>query len=129
MFELRKFLDRSFLISVRESFIALLPFILVNSLLSLIIALLSTWAPEWQTTAIFYGLTFFSVQLAKVFPLLALISLSFHFAKYLQLSAIVVCSISFSVLLAMHVPTTGEALNIDYVYAVLGDPRVVVLPI
>ncbi|MFB2813688.1 hypothetical protein ACE014_07535 [Shewanella xiamenensis] len=129
MFELRNFLDRSFLISVRESFIALLPFILVNSLLSLVIALLSSWIPEWQTTAFFYGLTFFSVQLAKIFPLLALISLSFHFAKYLQLSAIVVCSISFSILLALHVPTTEEVLSIDYVDVVLGDPRVVLLPI
>lgn len=78
---------------------------------------------------IFYGLTFFSVQLAKIFPLLALISLSFHFAKYLQLSAIVVCSISFSILLALHVPTTEEVLSIDYVDVVLGDPRVVLLPI
>ena len=129
MFELRNFLDRSFLISVRESFIALLPFILVNSLLSLVIALLSSCIPEWQTTAFFYGLTFFSVQLAKIFPLLALISLSFHFAKYLQLSAIVVCSISFSILLALHVPTTEEVLSIDYVDVVLGDPRVVLLPI
>ena len=93
MYELRKFLDRSFLISVRESFIALLPFILINSLLSLIIALLSVWTPEWQTSAIFNGLTFFSGQLAKIFPLLALISLSFHFAKYLQLSAIVILSL------------------------------------
>lgn len=129
MYELRKFLDRSFLISVRESFIALLPFILINSLLSLIIALLSVWTPEWQTSAIFNGLTFFSVQLAKIFPLLALISLSFHFAKYLQLSAIVICSISLSVLLALHVPTTGEAASIDFVNAVLSDPRLVLLPI
>lgn len=129
MFELRKFLDRSFLISIRESFIALLPFILVNSFLSLIIALLDVWTSEWTSTAVAHGLMFFSAQLGVVFPLLALISLSFHFAKYLQLSAIVVCSISLSILLALHVPTSGVGLNIAYVYAVLGDPRIALLPI
>lgn len=128
-FELRQFLDRSFLISIRESFIALLPFILINSFLSLIIALLDISIPTWQGSAFHQGISFFSVQLSKIFPLLALISLSFHFAKYLQLSAIVVCSLSLSILLAINAQDTGNVFNLDYVRAILADPRIAVLPI
>lgn len=130
MLELRKLLDKSFLISVRESFIALLPFILVNSFLSLIIALVDLWAPtSWLSSSAYHGLVFFSAQLSRIFPLLALISLSFHFSKYLQQSAIVVCSLSLGILLALHVPTEGGALNTTYVENILGDPRLVILPI
>lgn len=66
-FELRQFLDRSFLISIRESFIALLPFILINSFLSLIIALLDIGMPTWQGSAFHQGISFFRCNFQRFF--------------------------------------------------------------
>ncbi|WP_339488911.1 EAL domain-containing protein [Pseudomonas sp. EL_65y_Pfl2_R95] len=127
---LRKPLGSSFLVSIRESFIALLPFILAKSLISLMLALTDTLdvtyplinhATQW--------LSVFSYQLAQLFPLLALISLSFHFAKHLHLSAMVVCALAFSCLLALHIPSLTAGPDANYVATVLGDPRAVILPI
>lgn len=126
----RKPLGSSFLISIRESFIALLPFILAKSLISLTLALtdaLPLTYPLISQTA--HWLSVFSYQLEQLFPLLALISLSFHFAKHLHLSAIVVCTLAFSCLLALHIPALTEGANLSYVASVLGDPRAVILPI
>ncbi|WP_417660961.1 EAL domain-containing protein [Pseudomonas sp.] len=130
MSHIRKPLGSSFLISIRESFIALLPFILAKSFILLILALIV--AAPLEHPPIIHAtqwLTVFSAQLSLLFPLLALISLSFHFAKHLQLSAVVVCSLAFSSLLALHIPAQSEGPNIGFITDVLGDPRAVILPI
>lgn len=130
MSHIRKPLGSSFLISIRESFIALLPFILAKSFILLILALVV--AAPLEHPPIIHAtqwLTVFSAQLSLLFPLLALISLSFHFAKHLQLSAVVVCSLAFSSLLALHIPAQSEGPNIGFITGVLGDPRAVILPI
>ncbi|ARU90355.1 EAL domain-containing protein [Pseudomonas sp. M30-35] len=130
MSHIRKPLGSSFLISIRESFIALLPFILAKSFILLILALVV--AAPLEHPPIIHAtqwLTVFSAQLSLLFPLLALISLSFHFAKHLQLSAVVVCSLAFSSLLALHIPAQSEGPNIAFITDVLGDPRAVILPI
>ncbi|WP_339513837.1 EAL domain-containing protein [Pseudomonas sp. RL_15y_Pfl2_60] len=120
----------NFLISIRESFIALLPFVLAASFISLILALLEV-APVKAHLLIqsSHWLGLFSFQLSLLFPLLALISLSFHFAKHLHLSPVVVCTLALSSLLALHIPTLNDGLNTADIATLLGDPRAVILPI
>ncbi|WP_010489294.1 EAL domain-containing protein [Pseudomonas sp. S9] len=123
-------LGSTFLISIRESFIALLPFILAASFISLILALFEVASvKDPLLIQITHWLGLFSFQLSQLFPLLALISLSFHFAKHLHLSAMVVCALALSSLLALHIPTFNNGSNTSYITTLLGDPRAVILPI
>ncbi len=121
--------ERRFLLAIRESFIALLPFLFVNSLMALIIALVDVWQPQWQQYQFYAWLTEFGGVLFSFFPLLAMLSLSFHFAKYLNLSAVVVASLSIGALIALHIHVGGASINTEGFSRFFGDPRAVILPI
>ncbi|MFV7782647.1 EAL domain-containing protein [Shewanella marisflavi] len=118
-----------FLIAIKESFIALLPFIFVNSLLALVLALVDVWQPGWQTSDAYVWLSQFGHLLFSFFPLMALLSLSFHFAKYLHVSAVVVASLSIGTQIALHIH--GSVIwetnqGFDFLF---GDARAIITPI
>ncbi|QYK13826.1 EAL domain-containing protein [Shewanella rhizosphaerae] len=118
-----------FLIAIKESFIALLPFIFVNSLLALIVALVDVWQPSWQGSAAYAWLSQFGRLLFSFFPLMALLSLSFHFAKYLHVSAVVVASLSIGSQIALHIHGS-EAIDLSNGFDFLfGDARAIITPI
>ena len=129
MLAARQTLERAFLIAIKESFIALLPFIVVNSLLALILALADFWQPAWHESVHYLWLYQFSEMLISFFPLLALLSISFHFAKYLELPAVVVASISIGSLIALNIDVyTPLSLDVGFEF-LFGDARAIILPI
>ncbi|WP_065187592.1 EAL domain-containing protein [Shewanella woodyi] len=121
--------ERIFLISVKESFVALIPFIVINSSLSLILALVDAWQPVWQQSDNYIWFSQFSINLHTFFPFLVLLSLSIHFAKYLNLSPVVLTSLSIGILISLHVQYFETIEKIDYFSEMLRDPRAVVIPI
>lgn len=125
----QKVAERRFLIAIRESFIALLPFLFVNSLMALILALVDVWQPQWQQYAFYTWLREFGIVLFSFFPLMAMLSLSFHFAKYLNISAVVVASLSISALIALHIHVHGVSIDSESFSQFFGDPRAVIIPI
>ncbi|WP_076407473.1 EAL domain-containing protein [Shewanella sp. UCD-KL12] len=121
--------ERTFLIAVRESFIALLPFLFVNSFMALVLALVNLWHPVWLEGQVYVWLTLFIESLLSLFPLLAILSLSFHFAKYLNVSAVVVASISIGSLMALHINPSVPLESVEQFNEMFSDPRVLLLPI
>ncbi|MBT1443577.1 EAL domain-containing protein [Shewanella sp. JM162201] len=121
--------DRSLLLAVRESFIALLPFLLINALLALLPVLAYATLPELAKTPAFAWFEGLSVTLARLFPLLAMLSLSFHLAKYLEVSPVASATLSLCLVFSLHVHSTGHEMLGDYLMLVLSDPRVVLTPI
>ncbi|ACA85344.1 EAL domain-containing protein [Shewanella woodyi] len=121
--------ERIFLITVKESFVALIPFIVVNSSLSLILALVDAWKPVWQQSENYIWFSQFSVNLHAFFPFLVLLSLSIHFAKYLNLSPVVLASLSIGTLISLHVHPIDTIEVFDHFSEMLTDPWAVVIPI
>ncbi|MCL2918955.1 EAL domain-containing protein [Shewanella litorisediminis] len=121
--------DRSFLLAVRESFIALLPFLLINALLALFPVLATALAPELSGSDAFHWFEGISDTLGRLFPLLAMLSLSYHFAKYLDISAVACATLSLCIVFSLHVHSSGGLVFSDYLVEVLGDPRMVITPI
>jgi lactose/cellobiose-specific phosphotransferase system IIC component len=122
-------IDRSFLLAVRESFIALLPFLLINALLALIPVLGDTFTPELAKTDAFLWFGGISATLGHLFPLLAMLSLSYHFAKYLEISPIATATLSLGIVFSLHVHAQQGQVFSDYMIEVLNDPRIVFTPI
>ncbi|QYJ85414.1 EAL domain-containing protein [Shewanella mesophila] len=120
---------RLFLIAVKESFIALLPFIFVNSLLALILALVDVWQPSWHSSNAYIWLSQFGGLLFSFFPLLALLSLSFHFAKYLHVSAVVVASLSIGTQIALNIQVVNALVVTEGFTFLFGDARAIITPI
>ncbi|GIU20572.1 diguanylate phosphodiesterase [Shewanella colwelliana] len=129
MIAARNTLERAFLIAIKESFIALLPFIVVNSLLALVLAIVDVWQPSWQQSDRYLWLSQFGQILFNFFPLMALLSLSFHFSKYLELSAVAVASVSIGSLIALHIDSHQQMAMTQGFSFLFGDARAIILPI
>ncbi|MCL1036736.1 EAL domain-containing protein [Shewanella submarina] len=115
--------------AARESFIALLPFILISSSVSLAEILLIAFFPEFADSKPVGALESFSLTLNFAFPLVVMVSLSVHFAKYLRQSLLGVVTLSLMVLLALHAHIQPGNPFIDYAPEILNDPRVFILPV
>lgn len=120
---------RIFFIAIRESFIALMPYLIFNSLLALILAFVKVWQPDWQYQESYIWFSQLNFYFHSFFPLLTLVSLSFHFAKYLHLSPIVVSSLSIASLVALHVHPQDTITNFANFTEMLADPRVIIIPL
>lgn len=120
--------EKTFLIAVRESFIALLPILFINSFLALVLALVELWTPIWIGSEWYVWVGAFIHHLLNIFPLFALLSLSFHFAKYLNLSGVVLASVSIATLLALHIESPNLT-NFALFTAMFSDPRVMLIPV
>ena len=121
--------DRIFLIAIKESFVALIPFIVINSFLSLILALVNVWQPIWEQSQNYIWFSQFSINLHAFFPFLVLLSISIHFAKYLNLSPVALASLSIVTLISLHVHPVSTIEVFDHFSEMLADPRAVIIPI
>ncbi|MGI2259320.1 EAL domain-containing protein [Shewanella sp. GXUN23E] len=119
----------NFFLAARESFVALLPFILISSSVSLVQILLVAVYPSLIGSQVVGVLESFSLTLSYAFPMVMMVSLSVHFAKYLRLSVLGVMTLSLLVLLAVHVHVQPGNPFMDYAYQISNDPRVFILPV
>ncbi|WP_261924189.1 EAL domain-containing protein [Shewanella sp. NFH-SH190041] len=118
-----------FFLAARESFVALLPFILISSSVALLQVLLQQCFPALQGSTFAQELDSFSLTLSMLFPLLAMVSLSIHFGKYLSLSGLTVVTLSLMVLLAIHAHIHPDSSFADYAREVINDPKAILLPV
>ena len=118
-FQLQQSANSIFMISVREAFIALLPFLLLMSLFALASSLCSYAVGNTELSQLMARL---ASGVAITFPAIAAVSIGIHFSRNLDVPVITVISITF---IAIAILSVGDQ-NLDasaLLSRVVNDPR------